>query len=186
LIIGDCGNNSNSRRDLTIYIIKEPYPSETVTTRIFKKIYFYYPEQREFPSTLENFDAEAIYWRNGKIFLFTKNRSDDHSSLYEIDPESGKEEVPAKLVGQFNTAGKVTGADIHPNGKELIVLTEKSIWLFEVEKENQEFFKGRVYWLPVALPQCEAICFDDDRILLLNEPGDLYEISRDQFTLIKE
>ena len=186
LIIADCGNNSNARRDLALYIIKEPYPWETVTTRVYRKIHFYYPEQKDFPSTVKNFDAEAIYWRHGKVYLFTKNRGDNQSSLYEIDLKSGEEEIAAKLMGKFNTAGRVTGTDIHPNGKELIVLTEKSIWLFEVDKENQGFFEGKIYWLPISMPQCEAICFDDDRILLLNEPGDLYEISKKQFELIKE
>ena len=186
LIIADCGNNSNARRDLALYIIKEPYPWETVTTRVYRKIHFYYPEQKNFPSTVKNFDAEAIYWRHGKVYLFTKNRGDNQSSLYEIDLKSGEEDIAAKLMGKFNTAGRVTGTDIHPDGKELIVLTEKSIWLFEVDKENQAFFEGKIYWLPITMPQCEAICFDDDRILLLNEPGDLYEISKKQFELIKE
>lgn len=186
LIIADSGNNSNARRDLTLYIVKEPYPWETVTTRVFKKIYFYYPEQKEFPSTIMNFDAEAIFWQNGKVYLFTKNRSDNQTNLYEIDLKSSQDQFPAKLMGHFNTAGRVTGADIHPNGRELIVLTEKSIWLFEVEKKDQEFFKGKIFWLPIALPQCEAICFDENRILLLNEPGDLYEITKEQFRLVKE
>jgi len=186
LIIADCGNNSNARRDLALYIVKEPYPWETVTTRVFKKIYYFYPEQNEFPSTIKNFDAEAIYWRYGKVYLFTKNRGDNQSSLYEIDLNSGEKEIPAKLIGKFNTAGRVTGTDIHPNGKELIVLTEKSIWLFEVKKDKQAFFEGKISWLPITMPQCESICFDDNRILLLNEPGDLYEISKEQFELIKE
>jgi hypothetical protein len=55
-----------------------------------------------------------------------------------------------------------------------------------VEKEQQDFFDGKISWLPITMPQCESICFDDGRIILLNEPGDLYEISKNQFILVKE
>ena len=62
IYIGACGNNDNMRRDLAIYIIKDPFPASTSKTRIFRTINFYYPEQTKFPADPNNFDCEAIFW----------------------------------------------------------------------------------------------------------------------------
>ena len=48
LIVADVGNNYNDRRDLVLYYLDEPAP--TAGRTVFrKKIFFRYPEQRQFP-----------------------------------------------------------------------------------------------------------------------------------------
>ncbi|MCK4386211.1 MAG: hypothetical protein KAW52_08115, partial [candidate division Zixibacteria bacterium] len=49
LIIGAFGNNGNTRRDLAVYLVKEPFPSQAIATRIGLKIPFYYPDQESIP-----------------------------------------------------------------------------------------------------------------------------------------
>jgi len=56
IIIGACGNNGNVRKDLAIYIVKEPHPLGTIKTRYDKMIPFHFPDQKEFPPKMVNFD----------------------------------------------------------------------------------------------------------------------------------
>jgi len=176
LYIAACGNNNNTRRDLAVYILKDPYPQFTSQTTITHKIRFHYPDQIEFPPEKMNYDCEAIFIAYDKIHLLTKHRSDTNTCLYrfdEIDPN--RENTPLKL-GCFNIQGMVTAADCSSDSRDLVVLTYNAIWLFE--SETGDYFTGKVSWLPIIAGQCEAICFDKEFILLSNEEGFIYEISR--------
>ena len=62
IIIGACGNNANTRRDLALYMIREPHPLATTMTRVWKRIDFHFPEQTDFPPEKANFDCEAVFW----------------------------------------------------------------------------------------------------------------------------
>lgn len=179
LYIADIGNNANVRRDLVIYKIREPYPWETAKTVVFSQFFFYYPEQLEFPASKKNFDAEALFWRKGKLYVLTKNRSDDYTQLYELDPQIIEELQAARLCDQFHIGQPVTDACYHSIKNQLLVLTTKSVWLFEPETNTEKFFTGEIRWLPIKAGQCEAVCFDNENILILNEEGDLFQLPID-------
>ena len=185
LYIGACGNNLNARRDLAIYILKDPQPYSTGTTRYFHKINFYYPEQTEFPAVPNNYDCEAIFWANGKLYLLTKHRADTQTHLYRFDSMDPLKENPVKLLSTFDIGGMVTSADATIDGKKLAVLTYNSIWLFE--SETDDYFHGKISWLPIKAKQCEAVCFDDDETLIItNEKQmELFEIKLDMLIEVK-
>jgi hypothetical protein len=185
LIIADCGNNSNTRRDLAIYIVKEPYPTQTVVTRVARRILYYYPDQKGFPPEEKNFDAEAVFWHKGKIYILTKHRSDTFTKLYRLDSTDPLKENPAVLVRKFDIQGQVSGADISEDGRKLAVLTNDAVWLFETAENSDDFFSGKKYRLPYKDKQCGAICFDNHTLILLNEPGNLYELKIDDLIRIK-
>ena len=186
LYIADCGNNDNLRRDLTIYIIKEPHPETTSLTSVFKKFNFYYPGQDSFPPKKKNFDCEAIFYKNGSIFLLTKNRSDKNTSLYKLDSPALFFDNPAVLIDEFPIGGRVTGADCSPEGKKLAVLTYKSVWLFELTDNSENFFKGKISYLPYDAEWCEGICFDQNDLVVVSEPGLIYRIPIDTLISINE
>ncbi|MCI0514973.1 hypothetical protein L0128_17295 [candidate division KSB1 bacterium] len=174
LIIGDTGNNDNRRQDLAIYLLSEPDPTDSGVVPP-KKIRFYYPDQHEFPPEKRNFDAEAIFWANGKIYLLTKHRSDNDTKLYRFDSLHDSEPNQLTLLDTFNILGQVTAADASPDGKKLAVLTYNAIWMFE-SVEGDDYFHGNIHWLPIQAGQCEAICFDGDILVVSNEGGKLYRI----------
>ncbi len=186
LIIGDCGNNSNTRRDLALYIIREPYPSETVITRVIKRIFFFYPDQKEIPPGKKNFDAEALFWLKGKIYILTKHQSDTYTKLYCIDNIDSTTEAELILLEKFNTHSPVTGADISIDGSKLVILTTNSIWLFERDPSTTKFFSGKISWLPIDAKKIEAICLDGDKMLICNEEGELFELSLSELKIISE
>lgn len=185
LIIGAFGNNYSARRDLALYILKEPYPFYTSVTRITTKIPFYYPEQREFPAKMRNFDAEALIYARGKYYLLTKHRDDTNTVLYRFDSVQPNMMNPVTKIGSFNIHGMVTAADVTPDGNKLVVLTYTGVWLFE--SETDDYFNGRISWLPIRAKQCEGICFDDENTLLItNEQAELFELSLDDLIVLRE
>ena len=184
IYVCDCGNNGNARRDLCIYQLKDPFPTFSGSVNYFKKIHFYYPEQKEFPAKPNNFDCEAVFWANGKLYLLTKHRADTQTNLYRFDSIDTLKENPVTLLSTFDIGGMVTSADATPDGKKLAVLTYNNIWLFE--SETDDYFHGKVSWLPIKAQQCEAICFDDDETLIItNEQKDLFEVKLDMLIEVK-
>ena len=180
IYIGACGNNDNMRRDLAIYIIKDPFPASTSKTRVFRTINFYYPEQTEFPADPNNFDCEAIFWARDNLYLLTKHQADSKTCLYRFDKMELFKNNPVTKIGTFEIGGMVTAAEASNDGNKLAVLTYNSVWLFE--SETDDYFNGKISWLPINAKQCEAICFDDDETLLItNEQMELFELKISEF-----
>ncbi len=176
LYIADIGNNNNARRDLVIYVVREPNPREAASTSVLRKIFFYYPDQKGFPPQKRNFDAEALFWRKGRLYVLTKHRSDTHTRLYRLDCTTPFVMNPAIKIGEFDVKGMVTAADISPDGRQLVVLTYTGIWLFESEDGSDNFFAGKIRVLPIIARQCEGICFDGNQLVVTNEQRDLFRV----------
>ena len=177
LILGDFGNNRNDRRNLSIYIIPEPDPQKEYTVKVKERLRFNYPDQREFPSRQENFDAEAMFAAHGNIYLLTKHRSDKQTKLYRIDRHEKRRILTLTLMDVFDIGGQVTAADVSVDGRRLIVLTYNAIWLFDQPDGTEHYFDGSISWSPIYAGQCEAVCFVDDRtILITNEERQIFEV----------
>lgn len=176
LYIGDVGNNLNNRRDLAVYIVKEPDPSKTSSIKAGLKILFYYPEQKTtFPEKM-NFDAEALFFAGKKLYLLTKHRSDRYTKLYRFDSMDPSKKNPLTLIGRFDAQGYVTAADASPDGKRLAVLTYSAVWLLETDNYTDDYFHGKISWLPIHAGQCEGISFDEEKLIISNEGGKLFEV----------
>lgn len=178
LIVADYGNNCNCRRDLVFYYIRETDPIQR-NNRVFKKIFFKYPDQKQFTKEGEdyNFDSEGAFFAHGKIYLLSKNRSNTYTKLYRLDTYDSDAVNTLTLLDTFDVKGKVTGADVSADGKTLAVLTYSGVWLFKA-KNKDDYFYGAISWLPIDASGMEGICFDDEETLLLSrEPtGTLHEL----------
>jgi endonuclease/exonuclease/phosphatase family metal-dependent hydrolase len=177
LIIADFGNSKkNDRRDLCLYWIFEPHPSVGQTS-VQRKVFFAYPDQKEIPSSIRNFDAEAVFYAHQHVYILTKHRSDTGTTLYRLDSmEPLKMNLLTKLES-FDTQGEVTGADASPDGRRLAVLTYTGIWLFEAA-EKERWFDGSIRWLPTEDIEAEAITIDGEHLIISagEGEGDLYDI----------
>lgn len=188
LILCDTGNNRNDRRDLVFYVVPEPSPDATRAAYI-KRYFVRYPDQKSYPAPKDNFnfDCEGVFTIGDTIYLFSKNRSDTHTTLYRLDdPQSYQINTLTKLE-TFDLRGQVTGADATPDGKRLVVLTYKMIWLFERASTEESFFSGKVRWAPYQGQQAESICFSDEKTLkLIDEAtGVLHDIAIDDLTPLR-
>jgi len=185
LIIGDFGNNLSYRRDLAIYVVNEPCPYAELKTPVLHKIRFYYPDQEGFPFTEGNFDAEALWWSNGKTYLLTKHHNETYTRLYRLDSIDLETENPLTFLDAFDVGGMVSAADITSDGKMLAVLTYSAIWVFEVCENSDDYFKGKIRWLPISARQCEGIAFDGDHIVLTNEERDVFQVPLSDLTPVR-
>lgn len=173
LFIGDMGNNSNKRQDLTIYAL----PPETNTPQAIK---FRYADQLAFPPSEEsrNFDCEAFFYYNDTLYLFSKNRSktDRLVKLYNLPAQPGDYTL-APLDSIFIKT-QVTSADVNPSGTTFALLTYGKILFFGIEKGTIDFSHPKEC-VKIGKLQEEALVFvNDTDLVMTNEQGSLFSIKR--------
>ncbi|OEK07819.1 hypothetical protein A8C32_15135 [Flavivirga aquatica] len=187
LYIGDFGNNTNKRKNLAILKVNNDdlYSSDKVD---IKRISFKYPNQKKFPPKKKNmhFDCEAFFHFNNNLYLFTKSRVKNNygkTYLYKIPAKKGKH--IAKFIGSFNSCSDlqcwVTSADISNDGKQVALLTQKSIFVF-TNFVSDNFFNGTVKTYNFhSDTQKEGICFKNAKTVYITDEkahgdgGNLYE-----------
>lgn len=184
LVVADCGNNGNDRRDLAFYFLAEPAPTAGRTAPL-RRVFFRYPEQRQFPAPADNFnyDAEGVFTLGDDVYLCTKHRSDTRTRLYRLTETPGEEVHPLEYLDQFDVRGQVTGADADATGERTVLLTYQTLWLFDVE-DRERPLSGPVKWLPYrGAEDVEAVCFADAETLLVaaEAEGRLYEVPVNKF-----
>lgn len=130
LYIGDIGNNTRDRREMTIYKIKEPLISGTagggsnrknpLLTKSAEAVRFEYPDVRR--------DAESllVHPQTGDIYILSKSVS-GASAVYKLaaqKTDADNTNEPEKIADLRVPAmpdGFLTGAAISPDGKRVAV-----------------------------------------------------------------
>ncbi|MGI9546080.1 MAG: hypothetical protein ACR2MM_02495, partial [Flavobacteriaceae bacterium] len=153
VFIGDIGNNNSRRKNLRVYKIPNP-ESEDGDQLKAKKIEFNYPEQKKFPPKRKDlkYDAEAMFYREGNLFIITKNRAkpfDGEAFIYKIPAKKGKHD--ATLVGSFTPCKeyatcRITSADISPDGQKIVLLSYGKLWIYTGFSED-DFTKGTLRFI---------------------------------------
>lgn len=173
--IGDFGNNSNKRSNLTIYKIKNPTHIKGNNTKA-EIIRFKFNDQNIFDKkkSNKNFDVEAFVFYRKKLYLFTKNRTepfDGYSNLYVMGDYASNQK--AKMIDRFKTCTSdkyqcwITSAALSPNKKQLALLGSNKMWIFK-NWEGNDFFSGSVKEIDLGMvTQKEAITFYNDSIVIL-------------------
>jgi catechol 2,3-dioxygenase-like lactoylglutathione lyase family enzyme len=178
LWIADAGNNANTRRDLRLIRVPEPDPAGAGEVRPDREVRFRYPDQAAFPDPAHlNFDGEALFWSDGRLYLLSKHRSDSETTLYRFPADEG--EVVLERVSSFDVGptaggdvGKVTSADLSADGARLAVLTYHALFLFERPSHGDDWLSGAVVRVPLwteRTAQCEAVAWDGPGLRVLNE-----------------
>lgn len=191
LYIADTGNNSNARRDLAVYVVKEPNPEATLQAHTLKRIPIAYPDQKAFPGDVWHFDCEALFVFKGKLYFITKHRAphqlaipETSATLYRLDTmHTDRVNFLTKVDSHPDLGGWVTSASLSPDGRTLAVLCQapqQSIWLFERPARGDRFFsQGKARRIPIRNgKQCEAIEWvDATRLVIANEQRELFILS---------
>lgn len=188
LYIADIGNNANRRRDLAIHRLPEPDPNTASTARADRSYRFRYADQKAYPDPAQrNFDAEAIFWARGDLFLLTKHRGDHRTNLYRIPEEASEKEVELRPIGSFHVGGEglkfggmVTGADATPDGRHLAVLTYHALFVFERTEGLDPYLSNLVNRIDLdmeRMQQIESVAWDGWSILIGNEDRELFRLA---------
>ena len=187
LYIGDFGNNYSKRKNLAILIVNaKDLKSDSLVS--IERISFSYPDQIKFPPKRKQlyFDSEAFIHYNDSLYIFTKSRVRNDfgkTNLYKIPAKRGNH--IAKLIGTFNSCPDIdcwiTSADISTDGKQVVLLTSRSVWLLS-DFKTDNFFSGTSKELPFDYSsQKEGACFKDKNTLYITDEkthgtgGNLYE-----------
>lgn len=172
LYIGDFGNNENKRQNLRIYKVRLKDMGQA------EEIRFRYEDQQAFPppKDAQNFDCEAFFWHNGKLYLITKDRgSKSAANMYEVPDQPG--EHVARKVDAFETNDKITSAAISPDGQRLVLLSNKKLHLFDLSASKKPgFFDGGKTTVSIKeTGQAEGVVFlDEQNLLITDEEGGIY------------
>lgn len=188
LYIGDFGNNQNKRKNLAVLKIDAHDLNSNKTIKI-DRISFCYDNQDKFPPKDKNmhFDCEAFFYFKNNLYLFTKSRvkgNHGKTNLYKIPAKPGN--YLAKYMASFTTCEDlqcwVTAADISDDGKQVVLLTQKGVWLFSNFKAD-DFFNGTIKTYAFDFEsQKEGVCFKNNKTLYITDEnahggkGNLYEM----------
>jgi hypothetical protein len=187
LYIGDFGNNANKRKNLVILKVAEKDLSNKKAA--VERIEFEYPNQKQFPPKKKHmyFDTESFFYFKEALYLFTKSRvkgSFGKTSVYKIPAKKGK--YTAVLLGEYENCKElacwITSADISPNEKKVVLLSQKNISVFS-DFKGDDFFKGKLQKIALKhRSQKEGIAFKNNNTLLITDEkaqgagGNLYEL----------
>ncbi len=169
IVIGDFGNNKNKRDDLTLYTIKEPNPYKDEKAKVIATQKFIFSDQKRSAKKHKNFDCEAIFSFDNELFLLTKHRADDYTTLYQLKG------AVAQRVLHYSLDDRVTSAD--SDGKYVVILTRKSLYLLEPNRENNSKFD--VPMKRIALNeagQVEGVALDGKKVHVVDEEGRIYTL----------
>jgi hypothetical protein len=187
LYLGDIGNNGNARRDLGIYVLREPFYYDR-RTRPVKHLSIAYPDQEDFPAQEWHFDAEALVVDDGTPYLLTKHREGADNTalvpgtkLYRLDTAHPHQVNVLTKVDEHASIPPPTGAALSPSGDRLAVVSYASVWVFPRPDEGDQWLSTsprRISLPPEQSKQMEAVTWDDARTLrLTNEQRDLCVLS---------
>ncbi len=172
--IGDFGNNLNERKDLCIYQIsrnsilnEEPLVAE--------KMSISYREQKEFPPNDKEryFDAEAMTFFEGQLWIFTKNSTkpfDGISVIYMVQFEANQAKSLSKVTElKLNKTSYLKDAvtSACTEGHSIVVTTYNR--LIKLDFPKQGLSKSNIYKYP-HIQQVEACaCLGDHSYFISNE-----------------
>lgn len=168
IYIGDFGNNYQNRKDFIIY---KYYNKQT------QKITFHYADQERFPSVDKNFDCEAFFWFNNKLYLFTKSwdKNNKKTKIYEVPDQPGDYALLPIASMVFN--GQVTSADISPDQSKFALLTYGKTYVFGINNK-QIGFNEPIRCIKSKGLQSEGIAFEtDNELIITNEQRSIYKIN---------
>ncbi|MGJ8665801.1 MAG: hypothetical protein ACSHW7_05500 [Patiriisocius sp.] len=169
LYIGDFGNNSSKRKDLTIYKINDIANLATQDTAT-QKITFRLSDQTDFPPKKKdrNFDIESFFYKNGNLYLFTRNRSKDFdgtTKIYKLPAIPG--DYTAELIDSYKTCKddddcQVTSATINHKTGAIVLLSYNKLWVLS-KYNGDNFFSGNVNEIKLGhTSQKESVTFKDE------------------------
>ncbi len=176
LYIGDLGNNLHKREEHIIYKVPDPR-LEPGDYLIAQQIKLHYPagEGRGSEGRNRRHDAEALFYREGFLYIVTKDRARPFTGeafIYKVPAREGS--YQAVLVGSFTPCRKrgvceVTAADISPDGTKIALLGYGTLWIFS-EFASDDFTQGKLTTINLgATTQLESVGFLNEQTLLLSD-----------------
>ncbi|PSQ80047.1 MAG: hypothetical protein BRD40_04865 [Bacteroidetes bacterium QS_1_65_9] len=189
LYLGDIGNNGNARRDLGIYVLREPFHYDR-RTRPVKHLPIAYPDQDAFPAEQWHFDAEALFADDGTLYVLTKHREGQQieelapgTTLYRLDSERPHRVNVLTKIDEHDSIPPPTAAALSPSGDRLAVASYGEVWIFPRPDQADRWLSTtptRISLSDGRAKQLEAVTWDGlNTLRLTNEQRDVFILPLD-------
>lgn len=173
LYIGEIGDNKAKRREHAVYRVAEPIVvpqnasssrKEPLQTEEAKQVRFAYPDYYQDAETL------LVHPQSGAIYIVTK-RVSGPAGVYKVKPDFGTTETQsAESVAELSVPaipnGFITGGDISPDGKHLIICDYTQAYEFDLPSNAatfDEIWKQTAVTIELGTRKVgEAICYGVD------------------------
>lgn len=184
LYIGDIGDNGKKREEIIVYRVTEPVvtASDAGTDRNE-------PRQTEpaeairlrYPDGQHDAEALAVHPSTGDLYVITKTRGTTPAGVYKLAaPFSSSTINTLERVSQLSTPGlypgMITGADISPDGRKIILCDYFNAYELGLPASSggkfEDIWKQSISIVGLgARPQGEAVCYrlDGQAILATSE-----------------
>lgn len=186
LFIGDTGNNKGKRSDFKIYALPKRQFGQLHDTVLFDGYVITYVYPNQLPVTKgepHNYDAEAITFNKGFIYVFSKNRKDDSTVIYRLKDKAGFQ--VAERIGAFEIGFLVTSATYYKGNWYVLGYQKKGnceLVILQSDLVNPAIVSKRVLGSFKELGQLEAVCIDNAGNLFISaeavdgQPAKLYRM----------
>ncbi len=170
---GDIGDNNEKRSDHAIYRIPEPEVPRNATHSSRKDPHFTENAailQFNYPDSKHNAETLMVHPRTGDIYVVTK-RIDGPAGVYRLKPvfDSGATQTAAKIAELAVPSipnGLLTGGDISPDGKRMIICDYTAAFEYTLPESAANFdeiWKQKPQVIDIGnRQQGEGICYSPD------------------------
>ncbi len=175
IYIGDFGNNNGVRSNQKIYKLKKSKLNKAAEQKAdVSAIRFSFKNQETFHFKTRStpFDCEAMVEFKGNLYVFTKDWSNETTTVYELPKKEGQYDL--NPIQKFNVGCLVTGADISKDKQTLALVGyhdfEPVVWLFKDITKNS-FFNGEKIKMDITdmhNAQTEGICFKGKDTIMIS------------------
>jgi len=194
IYVAEMGNNYNHRRDLGVYVLKEPNPRQTDRMRTLAFLPIAYPDQKKYPAEKWHFDCECLFVSGKKLYFITKHRPvgkggmpEAGAKLYRLDTKHLTEQNELTLVEFRQDLAWPLAADLSPDGTKLAVVCANGVFVFDRPATGDKWLSGKTRRigmpLDILMKQPEALTWDDEETLRIAcEKRTIYRVSLARFT----
>jgi hypothetical protein len=169
LFVGDIGDNNRERPGVTIYRVREPAATETVSAEAV-------PIRATYPQGPQ--DAEAMFIVDGSLYIVTKG-DNVPVRLYRLPSIAGGGAQTLQLVTSLTDAPadpalRITDAAVSPDGRWIALRSNDAIFFYDTQslvsgvKVAPRVFDVRA----LQEPQGEGVAWVDDHTLVLAGEGE--------------
>jgi hypothetical protein len=172
LYISDTGNNSENRKHVVVYRVREPDPASLGKDNR-AKLQVEHTWKVDFPDDPQNVESLIIFGGGG--YLVFKMSEGVPADVYRFDLKDTSKKISMTKVTTLPIRQPVTAADLSRDGKHLAVLTRGDLWVFQVDGDLSKAPTAPVTRYPVSPVQTEGCCFNGSSVLIVAESREIFE-----------
>lgn len=174
LYVGDLGNNELRRRELAVYRIEEPNPTNKVgLVRVRASWHLLYPGKP--------FDCESLFIWKDYGYVVSKVFNDAQAQIFSFPLAEHKKPITLQLVATTKIQSPVAGADISPDGRLLGLIAKSGAFVYRIDGDPARAGKHKPYQHKFKDTKAEGCTFVPDGLLVTAEDRDIYLFTDEPF-----